>query len=116
MDYSTVTLFARFLGLSKHSPLGRQCYTRATAVEWTSVAGSIKAPLLDLDSVIGLLADGSITRSGHGDDDAISAFHFFNIRHHFLIQPVLRRDGDYRHLCINQCNRTVFHLSSRVSF
>src|SRR5262245_20549380 len=34
----------------------------------------------------------------------------------FFIQPVLRRDGDDRHLCINQCNRTVFHLSSRVSF
>ena len=52
----------------------------------------------------------------HRDHHPTPGFGLLHLADGFLVPGILRAYGDYRHVLIYQRNRTVLHLSRRVSF
>ena len=51
-----------------------------------------------------------------GQNVSISGFHFLDVVRHFVVQAVLRSDGQGWHGVIDQGDRPVFHFAGRVGF
>ena len=46
---------------------------------------------------------------------ALTGLHFLNVADHFLIGTILGGNENHRHLLVNQSNRSMLHLSSRIA-
>ena len=73
--------------------------------------------------MIRLLANLLIALCGEGYDYAGTSFHFFQVRHGFLVaghrlraRHVARGDDDHRQILVNQRIRAVLHLARRITF
>jgi hypothetical protein len=50
------------------------------------------------------------------DHDTVSGFDLFEITGDLLVRRSFRGDGDDRHARVDECDRSVLHLSSRIPF
>ena len=53
---------------------------------------------------------------GDGDDGAAARLGFLHVADHLLEHVIVRRDGDDRHLLVDERDRAVLHLARRIAF